>query len=253
MEYIVSYNTDKGIRKSLNEDALLMKVDNTKEGRVALFAVADGMGGLKQGDVASSTVIRGINSWYEEELLKMLGEPHENIVDSLYEKINQLNEKILNYSRENNVTLGTTLTALLCLDNKYYILHVGDSRVYKIKDNFEILTEDQTFVAREVKRGNITKDEAKIHPRRNVLLQCIGALENIEILSYEGVLESDTMFMLCSDGLHHELSDEEIIKFFNPLSNSTKDVMDSNAINIVELVKARGEKDNITILLIRVL
>ena len=72
MNFIVSYNTDKGIRKLTNQDALLMKVSNTPNGRVGLFVVCDGMGGLEQGELASATVIRGLDKWYEEEFEGLL-------------------------------------------------------------------------------------------------------------------------------------------------------------------------------------
>lgn len=251
MQYIVSYNTDKGIRKPTNQDALLMKVNNTANGRVAFFVVCDGMGGLDQGELASSTVIRGLNEWYEEKLEYLLNENNDAVISSLRQTIYDLNNKILNYATENNVKLGTTLTVFLCIYDNYYIVQVGDSRVYLIKQDVQVLTKDQTLVAREVERGTITKEQAKSHPKRNVLLQCVGATLNMEPVITEGKIQKDTMYMICSDGLYHELLDEEFIKYFSPSVNSNKNIMDTTAKNVVELIKSRGERDNITLLLIK--
>ena len=222
MNLIVSYNTDKGIRKLTNQDALLMKVNNTTNGRVGLFVVCDGMGGLEQGELASALV----------------------------EKVYDLNSLLLNYSLENNIKLGTTLTAMLIIYDNVTIFQVGDSRVYKFKDNIEILTKDQTFVAREVERGNITLEEAKRHPRRNVLLQCVGASPNMQPVITESVLETDTVYMLCSDGMYHELTDDEFYEFFNPVVNINEKVMNENCKAALELVKNRMEKYNISVILI---
>ena len=135
MNFIVSYNTDKGIRKLTNQDALLMKVNNTTNGRVGLFVVCDGMGGLEQGELASATVIRGLDKWYEEEFEGLLKIGAEEARKSLVEKIYELNSLLLNYSLKNNLKLGTTLTAMLVIYDNVTIFQVGDSRVYKFKDN----------------------------------------------------------------------------------------------------------------------
>lgn len=251
MNFIVSYNTDKGIRKLTNQDALLMKVNNTTNGRVGLFVVCDGMGGLEQGELASATVIRRLDKWYEEEFEGLLKIGAEEVRKSFMKKLHELNSLLLNYSLKNNLKLGTTLTAMLVIYDNVTIFQVGDSRVYKFKDNIEILTKDQTFVAREVERGNITLEEAKRHPRRNVLLQCVGASPNMQPVITESVLEKDTVYMLCSDGMYHELTDNEFYEFFNPVVNINEKVMNENCKAAVELVKNRMEKDNISVILIR--
>ena len=175
----------------------------------------------------------------------------EEVRKSFMKKLHELNSLLLNYSLKNNLKLGTTLTAMLVIYDNVTIFQVGDSRVYKFKDNIEILTKDQTFVAREVERGNITLEEAKRHPRRNVLLQCVGASPNMQPVITESVLEKDTVYMLCSDGMYHELTDDEFYEFFNPVVNINEKVMNENCKAAVELVKNRMEKDNISVILIR--
>lgn len=251
MEFLISYYTDKGIKKRTNQDGLMMKSIRTNKGRIGLFTVCDGMGGLDKGELASSTVITHLSKWFDEELPSLITNEDSEIVSSLNEYIYKVNKAIVSYSIENNIKIGTTLTALLCIYDKYYIIQVGDSRVYKIKNTMEILTKDQTYVAREVERGNITKEQAKTHPKRNILLQCVGAKEKVETVITSGYLEKDTTYVICSDGLYHQISDDEFVQIFNPKINITEKKLEETAKNAVKLVMDRRETDNITVLIVR--
>lgn len=251
MEFLISYYTDKGIKKRTNQDGLMMKSIRTNKGRIGLFAVCDGMGGLDKGELASSTVITHLSKWFDEELPSLITNEDSEIVSSLNEYIYKVNKAIVSYSIENNIKIGTTLTVLLCIYDKYYIIQVGDSRVYKIKNTMEILTKDQTYVAREVERGNITKEQAKTHPKRNILLQCVGAKEKVETVITSGYLEKDTTYVICSDGLYHQISDDEFVQIFNPKINITEKKLEETAKNAVKLVMDRRETDNITVLIVR--
>lgn len=251
MEFLISYYTDKGIKKRTNQDGLMMKSIRTNKGRIGLFAVCDGMGGLDKGELASSTVITQLSKWFDEELPSLITKEDLEIVNLLNEYIYKVNKAIVSYSIENNIKIGTTLTALLCIYDKYYIIQVGDSRVYEINNTMEILTKDQTYVAREVERGNITKEQAKTHPKRNILLQCVGAKEKVETVITSGYLEKDTTYVICSDGLYHQISDDEFVQIFNPKINITEKKLEETAKNAVKLVMDRRETDNITVLIVR--
>lgn len=251
MEFLISYYTDKGIKKRTNQDGLMMKSIRTNKGRIGLFAVCDGMGGLDKGELASSTVITQLSKWFDEELPSLITKEDLEIVNLLNEYIYKVNKAIVSYSIENNIKIGTTLTALLCIYDKYYIIQVGDSRAYEINNTMEILTKDQTYVAREVERGNITKEQAKTHPKRNILLQCIGSKEKVETLITSGYLKKDTTYVICSDGLYHQISDDEFVQIFNPKINITEKKLEETAKNAVKLVMDRRETDNITVLIVR--
>lgn len=251
MEFLVSYYTDKGIKKRTNQDGLIMKSIRTNKGRIGLFTVCDGMGGLDKGELASSTVISHLSKWFDEELPLLITNEDLEIINSLNEYIYKVNKTIVDYSIANNMKIGTTITAFICIYDKYYIIQVGDSRVYKINNVMEILTKDQTYVAREVERGNITKEQAKTHPKRNLLLQCIGVKEKLETVITSGYLEKDTTYVICSDGLYHKLSDDEFIQIFNPKVNKTMASLDEAAKSTVKLVMDRKETDNITVLIVK--
>ncbi|MEH7491684.1 PP2C family protein-serine/threonine phosphatase [Neobacillus niacini] len=255
MLFLTAHHTDVGIKKETNQDALLLKTANTPKGPVGLFIVCDGMGGLSHGELASATVIRGMAEWFDAQMPRLSRSEHieEEIFSDLEKCIKYLNEKILNYGETRKVKLGTTMTALLIIHDKYYIAHIGDSRAYSISNSLNQLTKDQTLVAREVARGNITEEQAKIDPRRNVLLQCVGATKEIEVDFSKGDLHPDTVFMLCSDGFYHSISEEELALNLNPETIKNNQQLKGKVVQLVELVKARKEVDNISVVAAKVL
>ena len=146
--------------------------------------------------------------------------------------------------------MGTTFSGILFVDNKFVIAHVGDSRIYHIDAAVRQLTTDQTFVAREISRGTMTPEQAKTDKRRNLLLQCVGASRQVEPQIICGSTEKGT-YMLCSDGFRHEISEKEMQESLNPVNFVNKDAMHSNARYLIGQVKARQERDNITVALIK--
>lgn len=98
---------------------------------------------------------------------------------------------------EHNIMLGTTVSAILMMNDSFYIVHVGDSRVYELKEGLRILTKDQTFVAREIAAGRMTPEEAKVDPRRSVLLQCVGASATVKPDFLKGELRRNAVYFVC--------------------------------------------------------
>lgn len=253
MNFIVSGNTDIGLTKSTNQDSLLLKVINTKQGRMAFAVLCDGMGGLAKGEVASASVIRAFDSWTTDELPRLCESPIEDIaIRSGWEKIvTEQNEKIKAYGAGLGIKLGTTLTAMLLTQNRYYIINVGDTRAYELYGGIKQITNDQTFVAREVALGNMTEEQAKTDERRNVLLQCVGASEEVYPDMFFGEVHADAVYMLCCDGFRHELTPEEIFEGFRADKLLDENMMNNASRELIELNKQRMERDNITVALIR--
>lgn len=253
MKYIVSATTDAGNVKKTNQDSLCIKVAETKKyGQVMLAMVCDGMGGLSKGELASSTVVKAFSDWFEQGLPLILKDFSWDLIQRHWENIiRKVNRELMDYGKGENINLGTTLTAMLFVDREYMIAHVGDTRAYEIKEQIKQLTEDQTFIQREIKLGNMTVEEAKIDPRRNVLLQCVGASRNVSPTILRGKIESNAVYMICSDGFRHMISEQEMYERLNPHALMEKYQMDVNGRSLVELVKNRNERDNITVLLIK--
>ena len=253
MNFIVSGNTDIGLTKSTNQDSLSMKVINTKQGRMVLAVLCDGMGGLDKGEVASASVIRAFDNWARNDLPALCEAPIEDpVIRSQWENIiTEQNNKIKAYGGGLGIKLGTTVTAILLTQTRYYIINVGDTRAYELFNGIKQITNDQTFVAREVALGNMTEEQARTDERRSVLLQCVGASDDVYPDMFFGDTQANAVYMLCCDGFRHEITPEEIYDRFQPDKLLDEHKMNQASIELIELNKQRQERDNITVALIR--
>ena len=253
MNFFTAVHTDIGIKKSTNQDSALVMEAKTDIGNVLLTVICDGMGGLAKGEVASSAVIQEYSQWFEQQLPTILSieDPTDRIFSSWEKIVFACNEKISQYGKRNGVSMGTTLVAMLFVKERYYIINVGDSRVYSLSDQLYLLRKDQTFVQREMDMGRMTYEEAMNSPQRNVLLQCIGASNFIDPDYYTGDVLPNQSFMLCSDGFRHLISDAELYDNMNPYLLTDEQIMLDKCVYLTELNKSRMERDNITVALIK--
>ncbi len=253
MNFIVSAVTDIGTTKQTNQDSYKVQVLNTNQGKMVFAVLCDGMGGLAKGEVASASLVNAFCKWAREKLPALC---EQGITDSVMEAdwrniVTTYNEKIKLYGKRWGVSMGTTVTAMLVTEQRYYIVNVGDTRAYEIFDGVKVLTRDQTVVAREVELGNLTPQEAEQDPRRSVLLQCVGASDAVYPDMFFGETKWNTVYMLCSDGFRHEITDQEMYQHLNPNVMVEGDGMRQNMESLVGLNKQRMERDNITVITIR--
>lgn len=252
MGYLLAYHTEIGSKKKTNQDSILVEQAMADGKQIVMAAVCDGMGGLEKGEVASATVVKSLAKWFREDFPGLLeGEDLGHQLCNSWQRITRnVHQKIYQYGKRNRLKLGTTLTAMLLVDEQYYIVHVGDCRVYEISSQAVQLTKDQTLVAREVERGNLTPEQAKTDRRRSVLLQCIGASEFMEPEFYKGKVKEDAVYLLCSDGFRHEISGQELFESFRPDAFASEKAMEQKLEKITKTVMERGERDNISSVLI---
>jgi serine/threonine protein phosphatase PrpC len=252
MKYSVIADTDIGISKESNQDSILVKHAASPIGEVLLAVICDGMGGLSKGELASASVVREFSNWFDRELPKELVSLDMNVIGGKWELLlKDLNIKILEYGKKIGVNLGTTFSGILLIDDKYLIGHVGDSRVYQLSPMLRQLTKDQTVIAREIEKGTMTYTEAQNDPRKNMLLQCVGASKVVTPQIVYGKVENG-FYLLCSDGFRHKVTPEEIEAKLSPAKLKTKNDMKNNIRYLIDLDKSRDEKDNISAILIKV-
>lgn len=254
---LTGYKTDVGIKKEVNQDSLIIRRAMTEVGEVTFISVCDGMGGLSFGELASAEAVNVLNSWFDEDLPELLmeGISDQSFQDSILPRIEEADEKISQYGREHNVDCGTTMTAILLYNNHYATVNVGDSRIYKLTaKEIEQLTHDQSVVQQLLDRGQITAEESETHPQRSVLLQCVGIGERAVPDFTFGSYEEGNIFFACSDGFRHKLTAEEMYQVL--YVNQKTDIEDVNERKedllerldyLIEVVKERGERDNITV------
>lgn len=253
MNFLTAFHTDVGIKKKTNQDSLLIHQAQTDAGTVLLAVICDGMGGLAKGEVASACMIHAFSDWFRLTLPAMLraGLQPEALRASWEQLVKDVNQKITGYSDEKGVSMGTTCAALLIAGNTYYIMNIGDCRIYLLSDNIYQLTKDQTYVQREIDAGRMTYEQAQRDPQRNVLLQCVGASPVIEPDFFMGDVEINQCYMICCDGFRHVIGPQEFYQYLNPAVAAEAGVMQQNLVYLTELCKQRMETDNITAIMIR--
>lgn len=256
MKFIIAADTDKGNAKQFNQDSLTVKTVRTISGDMVLAVMCDGMGGLAKGEMASASVVKKFEHWLMEELGRLCqdGELNGQVVCARWnELVQKMNEKLKNYGASQGIRLGTTLTVLLLTQRDYFLMNVGDSRAYEISEREGIrqLTKDQTFVAREIELGHMTYEQGLKDERRNVLLQCIGASDQVYPDMFFGKTRMNAVYMLCSDGFRHEISADEIFQGLRPSAMLSEEEMRDNCRTLINIVMERGERDNISVIVIR--
>ena len=206
MEY--SYLTDPGKVRDHNEDSVTVIKNSSGE---ILLAVADGMGGHRGGEIASSIAISHIGKRFAE--ISSLGNK-EDAINWIKDVVSEANVQIYKYTNENpeSAGMGTTLV-LAVLTNQFLLFgNIGDSSGYVFKnERIHKITTDHTLVNLLVKSGELTEEEAKDHPRKNVLMRALGATTKVEMDIFDVERDVDGI-MLCSDGLTNMLDDEQISK-----------------------------------------
>lgn len=251
MRFIATVDSDVGIVKETNQDSVVLKHASTSKGEVLMAAVCDGMGGLEKGELASKTAVMAFANWFEQELPYELETLDMDVIGAKWSlMLKDLNLRLAEYGRNKGTELGTTFTGVLFIGEQYVCVHVGDTRLYHIGGEIKQLTDDQTFIEREIRSGRMTEEQAKKDKRRNVLLQCVGASRILEPQVICGKTERG-VYMICSDGFRHVITEGEMLETLAPINLMNKKAMHGNAQYLIDLIKARRERDNISVVLIK--
>ena len=241
LEVVASVQTDKGCVREINEDSgrYVRPSDPSQlESRGSLLIVADGMGGHSAGEVASQMAADLVSRLYYENG----GEPEEALRRAVEEANRQIHEAAAADSAKHG--MGTTCTAMALRGDQGLAAHVGDSRLYMLRaGQLYQLSEDHSAVMEMVKLGIISKEEARTHEDKNVILRALGTTPEVEVSVIEpwGVRAGD-QYLLCSDGLYDLVRDEEIAAVLT----SAEDVHAAGE-RLIRLAKERGGHDNITV------
>ena len=232
------YLTDTGKVRDHNEDSLIVLENNNHE---YLLAVADGMGGHSAGEVASSIAIKHLSKMFNDNFLNL---EKVQAVNWLRDTVIEINELIFDYADKHPESKGMGTTLVVALVTKDYVLfgNIGDSSGFVMKnDKLHKVTYDHTLVNLLLKAGELTPEEAKDHPKKNVLMKALGANNPIDIDIFDCDMDIDSI-LLCSDGLTTMLDNEQIEKVLL----SELDIEDK-VIKLIRKSNNRGGSDNISV------
>jgi PPM family protein phosphatase len=243
--------SDVGRNREHNEDSV------GSSPSMGLAILADGMGGYQAGEIASAIAVSSILETLQIQFKAAAEAPQTEPVFGLSPQgqwlesaIIEANSKIFRAAQEKAqyAGMGTTVVAALMHDNIISIAHVGDSRLYRLRDEaLELITEDHSLVRELVAKGFYTEEEARKATNKNVVTRALGVSESVEVEIQEDMALLEDIYLLCSDGLNDMLSDEEI----EMLVVSNRDNLHSAAEKLVEAANKAGGKDNISAILLR--
>lgn len=237
--------TDKGLKRETNEDYI--SLPNENEG-IKLFILADGMGGANAGEMASATAVKVVKNYIRNNFIK-IERTKEQLERLIKSAMKEANKEVYRLSKDNPEYsgMGTTLIIALIYRGRIHIGHIGDSRVYRVRQNiFRQLTKDHSYVQSLVKQGAITLEEAKHHPQKNVLLKVLGCEEKIDPdIFTKGFIKGD-IILICSDGLHNMVDDKYIYEII------MKNIFDVRVAckKLIEKANSNGGSDNISCIII---
>jgi protein phosphatase len=201
------------------------------------------MGGCNAGEVASSTAISAF-------VKAMENAENGEILDKMMSAVAQCNKEVYQKSRENIefLDMGTTLVAVTIENEKMFVVHVGDSRVYLFRENnLQQITTDHSYVMELVKIGSITREEAEVHPKRNIITRAIGIREDVEADTIIEDMKQGDKILLCTDGLSNMVSKGEMTKILIEQCSTEEKVK-----KLVVLANEKGGLDNISLILIEI-
>ena len=231
--------TDVGQRRKINQDSVYASVQPV--GNLPnLFIVADGMGGHNAGDFASRFAVNAIR--------ESIGNSSEtNPIKLIEEAVKLANRGILMEADEHEEMrgMGTTIVVTTIIDHCAYTANVGDSRLYLLGDNLTQITKDHSLVEEMVRLGEITEEEARNHPDKNIITRAVGAAETVDIDFFDYKVEPGGAILMCSDGLSNMVEDDEIRRILKKTIPARE-----KARILVETANNNGGKDNIAVILI---
>lgn len=239
----VGFKSDRGLKRKLNEDSCFVIPEDK------IYIVADGVGGNNSGEVASRSAVSFVAEYVKKNPVKAV-KGREEIKKYFMKCIDEANTLICDLSLENteNKGMATTLVLAYVSRRKCYIVNVGDSRAYLMRDgNLIQITEDHTYVNTLIKSGALTEDAAKNHSQRHVITKALGGDETVEPDIFEVKLMKDDILLLCTDGLHGEVDDNKIAEII-----LSEQKMSELCNKLITRANRSGGNDNITVVCVKI-
>ncbi|MGL4606850.1 MAG: Stp1/IreP family PP2C-type Ser/Thr phosphatase [Eubacteriaceae bacterium] len=234
-----AYGSNVGALRKVNQDAYLAATIKNVDRISYVFAVADGLGGHRSGEIASKTAVDFIKNNLSR--IRNYHDPEEMMTF-----VKDINHELKKIGDDEPARLGMATTLSMCIvdGEDLFICHVGDSRVYLISnDKVERLTKDHSLVQILVDEGKITQEEAEIHPQKNVITRALGTDNSVKVDFYHYQVASDGVYLICSDGLYNLVADKEMQEIVNNHS------LEKSAKMLIDLANNNGGNDNITVVL----
>ncbi len=230
--------TDIGRLRKSNQDSVF--ATDQKIGSLSnLYIVADGMGGHNAGDFASKFTIETVTHEIEHS-------EEESPIRCIANAIQIANQKLIETASSSVVLegMGTTIVVATVVEDHLYVANVGDSRLYRIKNVIQQITRDHSWVEEMVLRGEMTHEQARVHPDKNIITRAVGAMDRILIDFFDLELNQGDFFLMCSDGLSNMVEDQQMLEVV-----SRDLTVEEKAKILIDMANEQGGRDNISVIL----
>jgi protein phosphatase len=229
-----------------NQDRMFLDIVAKSDGqRCGIFCIADGMGGLKDGERAAELAVESVSQWwlaFRNTGVAFIEKEHTKLFKAV-------NAKLIEFAKKQKTSPGTTLTLLIISGDDYYIAHTGDTRIYSAQKqtdgvHCQQLTKDHTWGAEKLREGVLTQEEINAHRKKNMLTGCLGIFEEPKIFTATGKIINNSVFLLCTDGLYKAFESKSLMAI----------ALDEKPTQSVEILineaQNRGTKDNASVVVI---
>lgn len=235
MEFITAHLTDQGLYREKNQDALSLQIIRAGRRRILLAVVCDGLGGLSDGELASARVVQSVTQWFRQHWQELAAGRYagKRLQKELTAFMEQEHKKLSSHGRRRGRMLGTTVSLLLVLGRRFYIMHVGDTRIYLIRRRVRQLSADHAL-------------------SENVLLQCVGSARKIKPDFTSGRVKRGVGFLLCSDGFYRRLARGELEQGLARRHTYSSSEAGQRLLELCRIARMRGEEDNISAIFVKV-
>lgn len=243
----IAAETDVGLIRNLNEDSI------ATDGKLGLLVLADGMGGYKAGNVASDLATRSIAEVVSDGLKKNFNGDAADLIRQAVKAANRLvfheSQQLTLRSGGKEQVMGSTLALLLLQDDRVSIAHVGDSRIYRLRNGrLELMTHDHSILQEQIDLGMVSAKDAGTSHNRHLVTRGLGLKEDVDISLSEGAAQVDDIYLLCSDGLNDMVEDADIELVLNSLQTN----LPLAARQLVMIANDNGGEDNISVILAKI-
>jgi len=250
-EVKISAYTHKGDIRKTNQDRVFFRYGTINGHFTGIYIVADGCGGLDNGEYASETTVKIFRYFWDSVVgdIITLEDPEDNRINEVLENaIDKANDMCRTYTKETGKTTGTTLSLLFTVDDRFFIRNIGDSRIYKVGlFKAKRLTQDQNLVGDLLRKKEITKKEAKAFKAKNVLTMCIGVYDKAYAYFNNGRIKKGNTFILCSDGLYNCLEERDMMKIIK----NNKYKFEHKAQIMRRSIEPGKARDNVSCIIVR--
>lgn len=247
MHFVVGAKSEIGAFRPTNQDSVCVKRAVLDGEQVVMAVVCDGVGGLSHGELASAAVVRALDNWFTFQLPRLLFRRSLEEIGNVWgAKLGEISQRIRRYGEKTGENLGTTCSGVLLAGGQCLTVHVGDTRIYRLRRGVTRLTTDQTYAQRAAEAGRYDGRG------RNLLLQCVGVSRTLRPEILMDTCRAGDVFLLCTDGFWHTISEQELEETFLSEAMDSREALEAACGNLIRAAMERGERDNLSVAVIRV-